>query len=95
MLTRFGPGANARQMRRGSRFLLELCEAEGEHGPECAATSIYPAHDNLLAPQETSRLPWAKNIAIPGRGHLDIILSRHLASMVLEELREAGVAAKS
>jgi predicted alpha/beta hydrolase family esterase len=88
---RLGAGANARQMHRGSRFITELCEREGEEGPRCGVTSVYSPHDNLVAPQETSRLPWARNIAIPGRGHIDILRSRRLLAVVLKELRECGV----
>jgi len=85
-----GAGANARQMRRGSRFLAEVCAKEGDRGPACPVVSIYTPHDNLVAPQETSRLAWAKNVALPGLGHLDILRSPRLAEAVLEELREAG-----
>jgi hypothetical protein len=88
---RFGVGANARQMRRGSPFLGELREKEGERGPECGVTSIYTPHDNLVAPQDTSRLPWARNIAIPGRGHVDILGSERLLAVIVKELRECGV----
>jgi predicted alpha/beta hydrolase family esterase len=91
----FGAGANARQMHRGSRFFDEICANEAERGPQCGVTSIYTPHDNLVAPQETSRLAWAKNIAIPGCGHLDILRSRRLFEVVLEELREAGIEAKA
>ena len=87
---RFGGGANARQMHRGSRFLGELCDKEGTRGPDCGVTSIYSPHDNLVAPQATSRLPWAKNIAIPGRGHIDILSAPELIRIVLEELRDCG-----
>src|SRR5256885_1672280 len=72
---RFGAGANARQMMQASEFLRTLCEEEAAKAPACAVTSIYTPHDNLVAPQETSRLPWARNIAIPGRGHVDILAS--------------------
>jgi predicted alpha/beta hydrolase family esterase len=89
---RLGAGANARQMHRGSRFLRELCEKEAQRQPQCGVTSIYSTHDNLVAPQETSRLAWAKNVALTGFGHLDILRSRRLAQVLLEELREAGVA---
>jgi hypothetical protein len=88
---RFGAGPNARQMRRESVFLGELCAKEGERGPECGVTSIYTPHDNLVAPQDTSRLPWARNIAIPGRGHIDILGSERLLAVLLKELRECGV----
>jgi triacylglycerol esterase/lipase EstA (alpha/beta hydrolase family) len=85
---RFGAGDNARQMLRGSPFLAELCAKEGSRGPECGVVSIYTPHDNLVAPQETSRLPWAKNIAIPGRGHVDILRSPELVSILLGELED-------
>jgi predicted alpha/beta hydrolase family esterase len=91
----FAAGANARQMHRGSRFLAEICANEAERAPQCGVTSIYSPHDNLVAPQETSRLAWAKNIAIPGFGHLDMLRSRRLFEVVLEELREAGVEARA
>jgi pimeloyl-ACP methyl ester carboxylesterase len=88
---RFGAGANARQMMRASEFIESLCRDEGEKGPECGATSIYTPHDNLVAPQDTSRLAWARNIAIPGRGHVDILASERLAAILAKELRECGV----
>jgi hypothetical protein len=54
-------------------------------------TSIYTPHDNLVAPQETSVLPWAKNIAIPGRGHVDILGAAQLVDVLVMELRDCGV----
>jgi hypothetical protein len=92
---RFGSGENARQMLRGSRFIGELCEREGERGPECGVTSIYTPHDNLVSPQDTSVLAWARNIAIPGRGHIDILSAPELVEVLLEELRECGVATRA
>lgn len=89
----FGAGSNARQMRRGSRFFAAMRASEGDSGPACPVTSIYTPHDNLVAPQETSRLPWAKNIVLPGLAHVDILRSPRLAEAVFEELREAGAAA--
>ena len=87
---RLGGGPNARQMHRGSRFLLELGEKEGEKGPACRVVSIYSPHDNLVAPQQTSRLPWATNIAIPGRGHIDILSAPELIRIIVEEVRTAA-----
>jgi hypothetical protein len=80
-------------MHRGSRFLDEICAKEGERGPECGVISIYSPHDNLVAPQETSRLAWARNVAIPGLGHLAILRSARLVEVLLEELRTAQVRA--
>lgn len=90
VLAYLGLGASGTQMRRGSRFLAALEQGEGERQPAVPATSIYSTHDNLVAPQETSRLPWAKNIALPGLGHIDILGSQLLHTLLLEELRQAG-----
>jgi len=88
---RFGAGQNARQMHPGSAFLGELCDKEAARAPECGVTSIYTLHDNLVSPQETSRLAWAKNVTLTGYGHLDILRSRRLAELLVEELRDCGV----
>jgi triacylglycerol esterase/lipase EstA (alpha/beta hydrolase family) len=85
-----GPGRNARQMRRDSALLADLARGEGESGPGFAATSIYSVHDNLVVPQDTSRLPWAKNVAVSGIGHVGILLWEPLHRMLVDELREAG-----
>lgn len=89
-LARLGVGANARQMRRGSEFLRRLEQDEGAGGPAVPFTSIWSAHDNLVAPQETSRLPWAKNIALAGHGHIGILASQELLAALLRELRPAA-----
>ena len=89
VLARVGVGPNARQMRRGSAFLAALEAAERDNPPRVAAASIRSAHDNLVAPQETSRLPWARNVVLKGLGHIDILGSRALREALLEELREA------
>ncbi|HEX4782112.1 MAG TPA: alpha/beta fold hydrolase [Usitatibacter sp.] len=89
---RLGQGANAREMRLGSAFLGALAGREGERGPACGVTSIYTPHDNLVAPQDSSVLPWARNIALPGRGHVEILSAQALAVLVAAELRECGAA---
>ena len=89
LLARFASGPNARQMRRGSAFLRELCAREAERAPMCGVTSIYSPHDNLVVPQDTCRLPWARNVALPGHGHVAILLSRELARVVAAEVAEA------
>lgn len=86
-LARLGLGANARQMHRGSEFLRALAAAEQAHPRRIPTVSIYSPHDNLVSPQETSRLAWAKNVALPGFGHIHILASRQLLAVLLEELR--------
>lgn len=72
-LAALGLGANARQMCRGCEFLAGLEAYESKGGGQVRAVSIYSLHDNLVAPQETSRLPWARNVTLFGLGHLKII----------------------
>lgn len=84
-----GMGQNARQMRRASAFLEALERRERARGPGFPVTSIYSVHDNLVVPQDTSRLPWAKNVAVSGIGHVDILRWVRLHRMLVEELREA------
>ena len=52
-------------------------------------TSIWSAHDNLVAPQETSRLEGAKNIALAGLGHVAILFAPDVHRLVVEEVRLA------
>lgn len=87
-----GGGENGRQMRRGSAFLAGLREREAGRGPGCATTSIYTPQDNLVAPCRSSLLPWARNVALPGLGHVEILRSERLAREVETELRECGAA---
>ena len=90
VLSRIGIGQHARQMERGSAFLAELARAEASRPPGVPTTSIYSVHDNLVSPQDTSRLDWARNVAVSGLGHVSIIAAEAVFALVLEELRAAG-----
>ena len=90
VLSRYGLGEHARQMRRLSAFLGTLGEAEAAGRPRVPTTSIYTVHDNLVAPQDTSRLEWARNIAVAGVGHVGILSFEPVFELVLAELRAAG-----
>jgi len=92
VLSKVGVGEHARQMCQGSDFLLSLERAEAEKSPTVPAVSIYSVHDNLVSPQDTSRLPWARNVAVAGVGHVAIIAWEPVYALVLEELRAAGAA---
>ncbi len=91
-LARFGMGPNARQMEPGSEFLetLRAREATSPHPP---ALSIYSTHDNMVAPQDSGRLPWARNVAVAGYGHLCVMACEPVMKLLLEEIRAARQAA--
>jgi triacylglycerol esterase/lipase EstA (alpha/beta hydrolase family) len=91
-LASFGIGRNAAQMRRDG------C-ADGLEGPwlralaagESAAaralvTSIYTHHDNIIAPQTSSVLEGARNIAFGGVGHVAMARNRRVLAQVMQEL---------
>lgn len=77
-LADFGPGSNAAQMRRGSAWLGSLAayentaEANLQRNLFC---SIYSVHDNIVAPQNSSVLPGARNLVFGAIGH--VALGRH------------------
>lgn len=82
-LARLGLGLNARQMRPGSRWLCELNRA----GPlPVPAVTVWSVHDNIVAPQASSRLEGAGEIVLTGPGHLSLVFSRQVADIVLREL---------
>jgi triacylglycerol lipase len=90
VLAKLGSGHNGRQMRIGSDFLRDLGRAEGEGGPGCAALSLYTVHDNLVAPQESSRLDWARNVRLHGIAHLAMLLDPRVHRIMLEEVARLG-----
>lgn len=81
---------NVQQMRRDSPWLAELNAAEDCPEPPVPITSIHSAHDNIVAPQDSSvlRHSHVKNIAVPGIGHLAMTFSRPLQALVYQEIME-------
>lgn len=89
-LAAFGAGENTAQMARGSAFLAELERLENEDGPAVPALSLYSPHDNMVVPQASSRLAWARNVALPGYGHIALAGCEEVAQLVVEEIRAAA-----
>jgi len=54
-------------------------------------TSIYSVHDNIVAPQDSSELPGAENIALANIGHLEMSFHPAIHDLVEQELRRGGV----
>jgi CheY-like chemotaxis protein/predicted alpha/beta hydrolase family esterase len=88
-LANFGPGANAAQMRRSkgeaSDWLRALAESE-DAGRRALVTSIFSHHDNIVAPQTSSVLEGARNIALGGVGHVALGCNGRVLDTVMEEL---------
>jgi pimeloyl-ACP methyl ester carboxylesterase len=91
----FGLGRNAAQMRRASKepcecaWLRELADSEGA-AVRALLTSIYSHHDNIIAPQTSSELPGARNLAFGGVGHVALGRNPRVLDAVMREI--AGVA---
>ena len=81
----FGIGANAVQMRRGGAWLRELAASE-DAATRALITSIYTHHDNIVAPQTSSELEGARNLALGGVGHVALAASDRVLDTVLREL---------
>jgi triacylglycerol esterase/lipase EstA (alpha/beta hydrolase family) len=86
-LARFGPGANAAQMRQESAWLRALAASETQD-VRSRIVSIYTHHDNIVAPQDSSVLPGARNIAFGGVGHVALGSNPRVLAEVLRILRE-------
>ena len=91
-LANMGVGRNALQMRRSSAaqapespWLRELAAAEGAE-TRAMITSIYTHHDNIVAPQTSSRLPGARNIEFGGVGHVALGRNRRVLTRLMAEL---------
>lgn len=90
-LARLGVGTSGRQMEQGSAFLAALEARESAPGGPVDAVSIYSPHDNMVAPQSSCRLAWARNVALPGYGHIAIADCEALVEVLVPELDAAGV----
>jgi triacylglycerol esterase/lipase EstA (alpha/beta hydrolase family) len=88
-LAGLAPGQNGAQMRRGSAWLRELADSES---PETRAliTSIWSHHDNMIAPQDSSLLPGARNIELGGIGHVALGFEPQVLDEVLREIGEVS-----
>jgi len=96
-LANFGVGSNSAQMRRvpgaigntPSAWLQQLFAQENS-GRYALFISIYSHHDNIIAPQTSSHLPGARNIALDGIGHVALGLNPRVQKIVIDEIRAAG-----
>jgi len=96
-LARFGIGLNTAQMRwiaggqegRCSEWLRELAARENQ-AVRRLFVSLYSHHDNIIAPQTSSRLPGAKNIAFRGIGHVALASHPAVQAQVVREIVESG-----
>lgn len=84
----FMGGLNVKQMRPQSAWLNELHKLEAQTIP-IPTTCIYSCHDNFISPQDSGSLPLAKNIPVPGTGHIEMTFSKAFRELVYEEIIKA------
>ncbi|MDK6078843.1 esterase/lipase family protein [Massilia varians] len=95
-LAAFGLGLNAAQMRRAARAeppecaWLHTLAANEDAAARALVTSIYSHHDNIIAPQTSSELPGARNLAFGGVGHVALGRNPRVLDAVMEEIAHAG-----
>jgi pimeloyl-ACP methyl ester carboxylesterase len=89
VLARFAIGENGRAMRPGSAWLECLAQDE-RAGWQVPVVSIYSCHDNLVAPQASSRLEHAVNVPVAAVGHLTLPFSRRVREAVAEAIDRAS-----
>ncbi|VXB02042.1 alpha/beta fold hydrolase [Massilia sp. 9I] len=91
-LAAFGLGLNAAQMRRMAKDEPPECAwlralAQGEDAAARAlVTSIFSHQDNIIAPQTSSELPGARNLAFGGVGHVALGRNPRVLDAVMREL---------
>ena len=88
-LANLAVGRNARQMSRpGGAPHVWLAQLDADETPATRAlfTSIWSHHDNIVAPQASSHLPGATNIALGGIGHVALAADPRVMRQVLSEI---------
>ena len=90
-LASFGVGANAMQMRRNGEWLRDLAASETA-ATRALITSIFTHHDNIVAPQTSSELEGARNMAFGGVGHVALGANKRILAAVMQELADPPAA---
>ncbi len=95
-LANFGVGLNCEQMRWTGDGLEGVCsewlqalEASEDVDSYRAFVSIFSHHDNIVAPQTSSRLAGAANIELSGVGHVALAMHPKVQSIVIDEVLKA------
>jgi triacylglycerol esterase/lipase EstA (alpha/beta hydrolase family) len=82
------PGTSLSQLRPGNAWLGDLGESgAAEHHP--AIVSLWSWHDSMVAPQTSSVLERAENIALMGIGHNALLGDPEVCARVAAEIERA------
>lgn len=87
MLAYIFPGVSLSQLRPGNAWLSELGASAATAGPPIV--SIWSWHDSMVAPQTSSVLEGAENIALKGIGHNALLRDAEVFERVAAEIERA------
>jgi len=79
------PGRCLAQMRPGNAWLVELNRDEARP-PPIPITSLWSRHDSMVAPQTSSELAGAENVAVVGVGHNALLNDRGIVDLVVQAI---------
>ncbi len=79
------PGRSLAQMRPGNAWLVELNREETRPSPG-RITSLWSRHDSMVAPQASSELAGAENVALVGIGHNALLNDHRVIDFVAHAL---------
>jgi pimeloyl-ACP methyl ester carboxylesterase len=80
-------GTALSQLRPRNAWLTELSPSAPGHGPPIV--SLWSWHDSMVAPQTSSLLPGAVNVALAGIGHNALLRDPQVVERVVAEYRAA------
>jgi len=86
MMAWFLPGASLAQMRPGNGWLAALNGARLD--PALRFVSLWSWHDSMVAPQTSSELPGAVDVAIVGVGHNALLGDAGVFALVQKEIED-------
>ena len=84
MMAWFFPGVSLAQMRPGNPWLVALNAAPLD--PALRLVSLWSWHDSMVAPQTSSELPGAEDVAIVGVGHNALLADPGVLAFVQREI---------
>ncbi|HEX4857023.1 MAG TPA: alpha/beta fold hydrolase [Limnobacter sp.] len=87
-LSTLGIGKNVKQMAWGSYFLKTLREHPTDREFQKKIWSLWSPQDNIVCPPVSSKLEHAKNIAVPGCGHVSLLNDSTTEDLILNWLAE-------
>lgn len=81
-------GKNLEQMQPNSEWSQAFNAATTDQPCPVPFINVVTPHDNIVAPQHSCRLPenYAKQVVLPGIGHLEMVASKPVLSVLLNEL---------